>query len=182
MITVFPVIMTTDTRATQQRLQDQGFALVTEHPDGRWFELRGASGAVAVHANQDREWVDLSFMTDDADGTLATLKESGYDDAHVWDEAFGRVIGVTTPEGELLWINIDQDDFYGYEHRPADSPTAEVTVDLTTPHPAEWAKLLSCLGAQQSDGVFDFPGRGGRVVVTEGPEHTATVRIATPDR
>lgn len=172
MITLCPILMTPDPQRLRDDLEAQGLVTVVIARTGRWFEMRGAFGGVGVHATAPgSERCELSFVTDDVEATVDRLLTAGFEDAHVWDESYGRVVGVHDPTGRLLWINEAQEDFYGYERGTQDRGTAVVSARVHTSRSENWAHLLRALGMVEDDGRFMLPGDGGTITLTNPTNH-----------
>ncbi|GAB3764199.1 VOC family protein [Microlunatus parietis] len=106
--------------------------------DTGWYDLRGRSGSVALHASGDRSdsgapggQTGLVMVAPEARAAAAYLESQGLETS-VWDEAFGLQATVSTPFGGKLSINEEQTDFYGYErHEPRPGPVDVVVVFFT---------------------------------------------------
>lgn len=46
--------------------------------------------------------------------TCIKLHDAGFSDAHIIDEAYGRALAVTDPQGESVYVNERMQDTYGY--------------------------------------------------------------------
>lgn len=168
MITLCPLVYTTEPKALAAEYESQGLVTITSGNRDHWFEMRGACGGIGIHlAQTPSTGVELALVTSDADATLQTLLEAGFDDAHIWDEAWARIVGLTTPEGRMLWISAAQDDFYGYEHQGARHGTAHVGVRLATRHRHWWTTLLATLGTQGHDSQWELPLQGGTITLVD---------------
>lgn len=176
MITLCPILMTSQPQEVRDELASAGLVPVVSARTGRWFEMRGAVGGVGVHATSpNAHRYELSFVTDDAEATRDTLLAAGYDDAHVWDESYGRVAGVQTPDGDLLWIAAAQEDFYGYEQGTTSRGCGDVSARIATPHVGAWSRLLQALGAVPVGDLLVLPDDGGSIALTQtGPEQAST--------
>jgi hypothetical protein len=112
----------------------------------------------------------LTFEAEDVDQLRDTLESAGYDDATVWDEAFGRVLSVTGPDATKLWIDERGKDLYGYKE--LDSRPDErwsVTPSLTVVDQPAWERLLDVLGV------------GQRVDFTVGEEFAVRLNLSTTE-
>ncbi|OZM69928.1 hypothetical protein CFN78_27935 [Amycolatopsis antarctica] len=78
---------------------------------GRWVELDGDGGMVAVHVDEDADAgrCELAF---ESDGPLEPIAErvraAGFEAGQVVDENFGRSLRVRDPDG--VWVQINQFD------------------------------------------------------------------------
>ncbi len=155
-VVVRPLRFTADVEAMQAFLQKLGLRARTESERGGWAVLVAGRGQVALHdsatsdtggqAGQTR----LAFEARDIDELKEKLESAGYDDATVWDEAFGRVLSVMAPDATKLWIDERPKDLYGYKQ--VDSPPDErwsVTPYLTVADQPAWERLFDVLGIEQ---------------------------------
>ena len=119
MISVAPIRFTANVDEMRRFLELLGFEahIVSERrspPDLTWVELRGDVGIVNLHG-ADHEESSIGFDTDEPLETLQKrLQDGGFTDAHIVDEAWGRMLEVTDPQGEPVWINERMKDTYGY--------------------------------------------------------------------
>ncbi|MFC7621261.1 VOC family protein [Microlunatus sp. GCM10028923] len=93
-----------------------------------WYDLRGRSGSVALHASGDRSdsgapggQTGLVMVAPEARAAAEYLKGQGLETT-VWDESFGVQATVKTPFGGGLSINEEQNDLYGYERHELGDP------------------------------------------------------------
>ncbi|TCO23398.1 hypothetical protein EV652_109224 [Kribbella steppae] len=156
-VVIRPLRFTADVDAMQAFLETLGLRSRIESERGGWAVLVAGRGQVALHdaatsatggqAGQTR----LSFEAEDIDALKEKLESAGYDDATVWDEAFGRVLSVTGPDATKLWIDERSKDLYGYKQ--LDSQPDErwsVTPFLTVADQPAWERLFDVLGIEQS--------------------------------
>jgi hypothetical protein len=119
-LVVRPVRFTDDPAAMRAFLEALGLAARVESENGGWVDLVAEGGMVALHSAADSDTggvageTRLSFEADDVDGLAARLRAAGFADVHVYDEAYGRVLAVTDPEGDPLHIDERTGDLYGY--------------------------------------------------------------------
>lgn len=171
-----PLVFTDRIEQAEEALVAQGLRPRQEAEAGGWIDLAGRAGLVALHsaAGSDDAVPDgtvvLSFEVDDADDVARRLQEAGFDDAVVADEAYGREIRVSTPDG-LLRIGEVKHDGYGFRDHPAEAATAVVVATVPTAEPTLWAQLLSALGLEPSADGICF-----------GDEATGLVRLGAAGR
>jgi len=82
--------------------------------NGHWTELAGSGGILALHLDETgaEPAVGLSFMaTEPLEKVQARLAEAGYESA-IMDEAFGRSLRLTDPEGLRVQINENDRELY----------------------------------------------------------------------
>lgn len=155
MITVRPLRFTDDIPAARAFYEALGLRPVIEGEGGRWVDLRGAAGGLALHTAQGSATAmpegstSLSFEVSDPEALLRALLDAGYDDATLFDESYGRVLGVDAPDGTRLLLDVVQDDLYGYRATDA-APGGDLTACpvVFTAHDAAWVRLLTVLGAR----------------------------------
>jgi hypothetical protein len=155
-VVIRPLRFTADVEAMQAFLETLGLRARIESERGGWTVLMAGRGAVSLHdaATSDTGGrsgdTRLTFEAEDIDELRDTLESAGYDDATIWDEAFGRVLSVTGPDATKLWIDEHPKDLYGYKQ--LDSRPDErwsVTPSLTVVDRRAWEQLLDVLGVDQ---------------------------------
>ena len=127
---VRPVRFTYDVAAMRRFLEVLGLQPRVAADGGGWVDFTmDSTGMVALH---DAENVQTGFkagetsLSFEADEPLEPLRDrlraAGFADAHIVDEAYGRTLFVTDPDG--VWVAIDgrQEDLHGYREvsPPAD--------------------------------------------------------------
>lgn len=128
--------------------------------DGRWAELAGRSGKVAVHALADATQVSdtttsLCFQVEDVADTVGHLTAQGFE-ARWWDEAYGRQGSVTGPYGPFT-LTAAMRDTYGYEAHEPDVPSVvDVVGIIYAPDLDVATEFFAHLGFQP--GVGEAPG------------------------
>lgn len=129
---VLAVRFTADVPAQRRFLAALGLAPRVGSDGGGWVDLAGDGGLVGLHAAATADAprtvgeTALSFEADEPlEAVLDRLHAAGFADAHVVDEAFGRSLRVTDPEGVEIQVNEAMGDLYGY-HRE-DAGTAGTT-------------------------------------------------------
>ena len=158
-----------------------GMAPRVESQRGGWLALVSGAGMVALHdaASSTRGarpgQTDLAFEGSDLEALAGRLSDAGWDDATIWDEAYGRVLSVTDPDGEQIWTDGYSDDDYGYRiHRPERDWRWSVLPVRSTQSPGEYARFLGCFGLAER---VDEPtpvvgGHVGLVRLESGPRAT----------
>jgi hypothetical protein len=119
---VRPVRFTNDVPAMRRFLEVLGLSARVAADGGGWVDFTApTTGMAALHdATQTQTGyaagqTSLSFEADEPLEPLRQrLVEAGFTDAHIVDEAYGRTLFVTDPDG--VWIAIDgvQTDLHGY--------------------------------------------------------------------
>lgn len=119
-IVVRPVRFTDNLAAMRAFFEALGLAARVESDNGGWVDMVAEGGMVALHSAADSDTggaageTRLSFEADDVDAVAARLRAAGFADAHVYDEAYGRVLALTDPDGAALHIDERSGDLYGY--------------------------------------------------------------------
>jgi hypothetical protein len=162
-VVIRPLRFSADVDAMRAFLETLGLNSLIESERGGWTVLLAGRGAVSLHdaATSDTGGqpgqTSLTFEAEDIDELKDTLANAGYDDATIWDEAFGRVLSATAPDGTKLWIDERSKDTYGYKvHRTRPDDRWSVTPGLLGVDQATWARLLDVLGTAQR--VYYGPG------------------------
>lgn len=111
---IVPIRFTKDPDAMRRFCEVLGMTPHVASKGGGWFQLHSAGG-IGLHSAERVETV-LNFETDEPlEDVRDRLLAAGYDDAHIIDEAYGRAIFVTDPDGDGVSIHESITDFYGYE-------------------------------------------------------------------
>ncbi|TDD48485.1 VOC family protein [Kribbella antibiotica] len=163
-VVVRPLRFTDRVAEMRAFLEALGLHARLESASGGWVDMLAGRGMVALHDAASSSTggkpgqTRLSFEAEDIGRLKDLLESAGYGDVAIWDEAYGRVLKVSGPAGESLWIDERSDDLYGYklnEGVPDERVTLTPLLDAT--HQAEWRKLLTVLGL--ADGFrFGSPG------------------------
>jgi hypothetical protein len=122
-VRVRPVRFTNDIAAMRRFLEALGLRPRITGDSGTWVDFTapptgmvGLHDAAAAVTEYTAAQTSLSFEADEPLEPLRDrLIEAGYADAHIVDEAFGRTLFVTDPDG--VWVAIDgtQTDLHGYQ-------------------------------------------------------------------
>lgn len=157
-VVVRPLRFTDKVSAMRGFLETLGLRSRIESDRGVWIDMVAGHGMFALHdaatsatggkAGDTR----LAFEADDIDELKERLDAAGYEDATVFDEAFGRVLSVTGPEGHQIWIDERSKDLYGYKLYDA-HPDARwsVTPVLGVADQAGWQRFLETLGGDNPE-------------------------------
>lgn len=114
MISTAPIRFTEKLDEMQAFFEVLGFKpyVVSERPG--WVEMRGGVSILALHS-ADHERSDIAFDTDEhLEDLQHRLQDAGYIDAAIVDEAYGRTLTVTDPQGTVVYVNERMQDTYGY--------------------------------------------------------------------
>jgi predicted enzyme related to lactoylglutathione lyase len=117
---ITPVRFTHDVAAMRRFLEALGLTSTLASDGGSWVSLEGSGGGVGLHSvataesEQSPGNTGLSFSTDEELDTVAARLESAGFPASVVDEAFGRVLIVTDPDGQEIQVHAEMTDLHGY--------------------------------------------------------------------
>jgi hypothetical protein len=152
-----PLRFTADVPAMRRFLETLGLRSRIESERGGWVDLMAGWGMVALHdsavtaSGAQAGETSLSFEADDIDELKDRLVAAGYEDATIWDEAYGRVLSVTPSGGVQIWFDERAKDLYGYKLNDAHPDSRwSVKPRLTGADEAEWDRFLAVLGGGQS--------------------------------
>jgi hypothetical protein len=150
-----PLRFTADVEAMRAFLERLGLRSRIESERGGWVDMLTGRGMVALHDAASSSTggqpgqTTLSFEADKLDELKDRLEQVGFVDATVFDEAYGRVLSVSGPEGVVIWVDERSDDLYGYKlHDAAPDDRWSVTPYLTGADEAPWQRFLGALGVQ----------------------------------
>jgi hypothetical protein len=156
-VLVRPLRFTADVEAMRAFLEALGLRSRIESKRGGWVDMLTGRGMVALHdaatssTGGQPGQTSLTFEADDVDAIKDKLESAGYPDATIFDEAYGRVLTATGPDGVQIWVDERSEDLYGYtlhESRPDDRWS--VTPYLTGVDETAWLRLLEVLGSEAS--------------------------------
>ncbi len=150
-----PLRFTADVEAMRAFLETLGLRSRIESERGGWVDMLTGRGMVALHDAASSSTggrpgqTTLSFEADKLDELKERLEQVGFVDATVFDEAYGRVLSVSGPEGVVIWVDERTDDLYGYKlHDASPDDRWSVTPYLTGADEAPWRRFLGALGVQ----------------------------------
>jgi hypothetical protein len=149
-----PLRFTADVEAMRAFLETLGLRSRIESERGGWVELLTGQGMVALHDAASSSTggqpgqTRLAFEASKLDELKDRLERAGFTDGTVFDEAYGRVLSVTAPNGVVIWMDEHTDDRYGYKlHDAGPDPRWSVTPYLTGADEAAWRRFLDAIGA-----------------------------------
>jgi hypothetical protein len=156
-ILIRPLRFTADVPAMRAFLETLGLRSRIESERGGWVDMVGGWGMVALHDSTasamgaESGQTTLSFEADDIDELRDRLIAAGFEDATIWDEAYGRVLSVTPSGGVQIWFDERAKDLYGYKLHDAHPDSRwSVKPRLTGVVETEWERFLAVLGGGQS--------------------------------
>ncbi|NUR99063.1 MAG: VOC family protein [Kribbellaceae bacterium] len=152
-VLIRPLRFTDDVDAMRAFLEALGLRSRIESERGGWVDMVTGNGMVALHDAASSSTggkagqTSLSFEADTIDDLLEPLEQAGFGDATVFDEAYGRVLSVTAPDGVVIWIDERTEDLYGYKlHAANPDERWSVTPYLTGADEPAWRRFLTALG------------------------------------
>lgn len=136
---VRPVRFTDDVAAMRRFLEAMGLRARITSDGGGWVDLTAAAGLVGLHDAASSATgtaagvTTLSFESEEPlEILLDRLHAAGFADAHIVDEAYGRVLVVTDPDGVEVHVDEVMSDLYGYtEAAPTPASVADPTARPT---------------------------------------------------
>jgi PAS domain-containing protein len=156
-VVIRPLRFTTDVDAMRAFLEALGLRSRIESERGGWVDMLTGRGMVALHDAASSSTggqpgqTTLSFEADKIDELKDRLEQAGFPDATVFDEAYGRVLSVTGPDGVVIWVDERSEDLYGYKVHDANPDERwTVTPHLTGADEAGWGRFLEAVGADAS--------------------------------
>ena len=203
-VVIRPLRFTADVEAMRAFLETLGLRSRLESERGGWVDLPAGRGLVALHDAASSSTggqpgqTNLSFEADKIDELRDRLEQAGFADATIFDEAYGRVLSVTAPDGVVIWVDERTEDLYGYKlHDASPDERWSVTPYLTGADESAWRGLLAAMGVETTvrfgagDGDFgvrldlttsesldDVRGRLGELQVVQ---REAALDITDPD-
>lgn len=114
---LMPIVYVTDIDRSREFYGHLGFTAERGSRTGDWQELRGGGGVLALHRDEPRRAdpqarVELCMLaTEPLEDIAARLDRPG-SPATIIDEAFGRSLRVTDPDGMAFQVNEHDHDLY----------------------------------------------------------------------
>jgi catechol 2,3-dioxygenase-like lactoylglutathione lyase family enzyme len=110
---VMPIRYVRDLAAATRFYAALGLSVDARQRSGVWMELAAGGGVLALHeADHGEPAVELAFVTEEPlEKVRARLAGAGFE-AEVVDEAFGRSLRTTDPEGLRLQVNEHDPELY----------------------------------------------------------------------
>ncbi|WP_458168867.1 VOC family protein [Kribbella sp. WER1] len=149
-----PLRFTNDVDAMRVFLEGLGLRPRIESERGGWVDLLAGRGMVALHdaasssTGGQAGQTSLTFEAEKIDELVERLEQAGYGDATVFDEAYGRVLSVSGPDGAVIWVDERSEDMYGYKlHDVRPDERLEVTPYLSGADEPAWRTFLAAVGA-----------------------------------
>ena len=178
---VRPLRFTDDIPAMRDFLALLGMAPRVESQQGGWVAMVSGAGMVALHDAASSTMgaqpgqTELAFEGAALEALADRLSDGGWVDATIWDEAYGRVLSVTDPDGDQIWTDGYSDDDYGYRiHQPERDWRWSVLPVRSTQSPGEYVRFLGCfgLGRRADEGSPVVGGHVGMIRLEAGPKAT----------
>jgi PAS domain-containing protein len=162
-VVIRPLRFTEDVDAMRAFLETLGLRSRIESERGGWVDMLAGRGMVALHdaassvTGGQPGQTTLSFEADKIDDLVERLERAGFGDATVFDEAYGRVLSVTAPDGVVIWVDERTEDLYGYKlHDARPDGRWTVTPYLMGADEPAWTRFLEAVGADAT--VLFGPG------------------------
>lgn len=134
-LAVLPVWYTDDLAWSRAVLEAIGLRPRISSDSGGWLDFSADGGGLAALHRETTARVELSLeYAGNLDVFAQGLIDAGLQ-AMLIDESYSRTVRVTTPDGDELWINGAQEDFYGFTRHDDESviePTRQ-TPDVAGP-------------------------------------------------
>jgi hypothetical protein len=184
-VVVRPVRFTDRLAQMRGFLETLGLQARVEAERGGWVDMVAGAGMVALHTAatsnsgaRDGE-TRLSFEASDLDVLADRLRRAGFTDATVWDEAYGRVLSVTDPLGDPIWVDGYSEDDYGFRvYEPErDARLSVMPIRFADPI-GRMSRLLEALGLSSQPPSRDDTRSPQRFDVWGG--HTGLVALHPP--
>jgi PAS domain-containing protein len=168
-VVIRPLRFTADVDAMRAFLERLGLQSRIESERGGWVDMLSGRGMVALHDAASSSTggqagdTRLTFEVEKLDELKDRLEEAGFADATVFDEAYGRVLSVTAPDGVVIWVDERTDDLYGYTlHDAKPDDRWSVMPCLIGADEAGWRRFLDAVGG---DGLVRFEPAGTEFAV-----------------
>jgi hypothetical protein len=181
LVVLRPLRFTADVQAMRKFLETLGLRSRVESERGGWVDMVAGQGMAALHDSAISNTggrsgeTRLSFEADDIDELAQRLQEAGYDDATVWDEAYGRVLSVTGPGNTTIQVDQRSDDLYGYKlHDARPDERWSVTPVLQVSDQPAWQRFLETFGGDAAQ-LVSFGAPAAVLVVRLGLSTTESL-------
>ncbi|MFC6156702.1 VOC family protein [Kribbella jiaozuonensis] len=152
-VTIRPLRFTADVEGMRAFLETLGLRSRIESEHGGWVDMLTGRGMVALHDAASSSTggqpgqTNLSFEADKIDELRDRLEQAGFVDATVFDEAYGRVLSVTGPDGVVIWVDERAEDMYGYKvHDARPDERWSVTPYLSGAEEQAWRRFFEGVG------------------------------------
>lgn len=111
---VMPIRYVRDVEACTRFYTALGLPVTTRQRGGGWVELTASAGVLALHEYATGGHTELSLLADGPlEDVVRALAAAGFPPAEgILDEAFGRSLRVTDPDGVEVQINEHDESLY----------------------------------------------------------------------
>jgi len=111
---VMPIRYVRDIDASIRFYQALGLPVTARQRRGGWVELTGSAGVLALHESPTGGAAELALLCDESlEDVVGRLQAAGFPAAEViLDEAYGRSLRVTDPDGVSVQINENEAELY----------------------------------------------------------------------
>lgn len=110
---IMPIRYVRDVEASVTFYAALGLPVSTRQRGGGWVELTGSAGVLALHASASGGDAELALASDEPlEDVVSRLRAAGYAPGPILDEAYGRSLRLTDPDGVLLLVNEHDTSLY----------------------------------------------------------------------
>jgi catechol 2,3-dioxygenase-like lactoylglutathione lyase family enzyme len=110
---VLPIRYCADVEASTRFYRALGLDVGSANRTGGWVELPATAGALALHKAPGAGECELAFEADEPlEAVAARLTAAGYGPEPILDEAYGRSLRVTDPDGVPVQVNENDRTLY----------------------------------------------------------------------
>jgi catechol 2,3-dioxygenase-like lactoylglutathione lyase family enzyme len=162
-VVVRPVRFTDQVAAMRQFLELVGLRpwIVADRPG--WADMACGGGRVALHAAATSDTggqpgeTRLSFEADDVTALAKQLTDAGVSSVAVYDESYGHVLTCEDPLGDVITVDEQMTDLYGYQlHTAAVPATLRVTPVRFTDPTGPYGSFLQTLGLRPAGEINPY--------------------------
>lgn len=110
---LMPIRYVRDVDAAARFYAALGLPITTRQRGGGWVELTGSAGILALHTSTEGGEAELGLLADEPlEDVVRRLRAAGYEPGPIIDEAYGRSLRLTDPDGVLLQVNEHDESLY----------------------------------------------------------------------
>jgi len=110
---VMPIRYVRDVEAAARFYAALGLTVTTRQRGGGWLELTGSGGILALHEAAEGGTAELALLADEPlEDVVRQLRAAGFEPGPILDEAYGRSLRLTDPDGVELLVNEHDTSLY----------------------------------------------------------------------
>ncbi|MBA3250180.1 MAG: VOC family protein [Geodermatophilaceae bacterium] len=110
---VMPIRYVRDVEAAARFYAALGLTVTTRQRGGGWLELTGSAGILALHSSDQGGEAELGLLADEPlEDVVRQLRAAGFEPGPILDEAYGRSLRLTDPDGVELLVNEHDTSLY----------------------------------------------------------------------